>query len=82
MQDKRAGHALMDWIRSVPPRRPRIKHEALEGGLMAGISIQDEGGKATRRRGASIPEVAPARHPLDADGDDGQPRDLHGGELL
>jgi hypothetical protein len=36
MQDKRAGHALMDWIRSVPPRRPRIKHEALEGGLLTG----------------------------------------------
>jgi hypothetical protein len=51
--DKRAGHALMDWIRSVPPRRPRIKHEALEGGLMAEISIEREGGKATWRRGVN-----------------------------
>src|SRR5688572_4506183 len=30
----------------------------------------------------SISEVAPARHPLDADGNDGQSRDLHDGKLL
>src|SRR4029453_13322172 len=64
-------------------RRPDVPGSSTrhwKAGCWRGISIQAGGRKATVRRG-SVSESAPACDPLDADGDDRQPLELHGGEL-